>query len=175
MSLQTSAEIDAVDGADDRATDASGLAAQTALECLSRISGHHGIDLPVERLKHAYAIAGPLSLNLLLRMANDAGLRARNMKLDWGALQLPNGVGACPTRGTRRGLLRWEPAGSSGGATATAASFISTSITVRTTTIARRTARMAIRSSTSTTTRVCNITASSKSIIHSRTTISTSI
>ncbi|MHC2390576.1 ABC-type bacteriocin/lantibiotic exporter with double-glycine peptidase domain [Bradyrhizobium liaoningense] len=86
MSLQISAEIDAADGAKDHAASAPGLAAQTALECLSKISGHHGVDLPVERLKHAYAVAAPPSLNLLLRMAQDAGLRAKSAKLDWSAL-----------------------------------------------------------------------------------------
>ncbi|MGY3104440.1 ABC-type bacteriocin/lantibiotic exporter with double-glycine peptidase domain [Bradyrhizobium sp. LM6.9] len=73
-------------GAKDKVADPFGLATQTALECLSKTAGHHGIDLPVERLKHAYAVAAPLSLNLLLRMAKDAGLRARSTKMDWGAL-----------------------------------------------------------------------------------------
>ncbi|MBB4425772.1 ATP-binding cassette subfamily B protein [Bradyrhizobium sp. CIR48] len=86
MSHQTSAEIDDAGGVKEQVADAPGLATQTALECLSKICGHHGIDLPVERLKHAYAVAGPLSLNLLLQMAKDAGLRARGTKLDWGSL-----------------------------------------------------------------------------------------
>lgn len=86
MSRRTSAEINAVDGANEPAADASGLSAQTGLECLSRVSGHYGIDLPVERLKHAYAVTGPPSLNLLLRMAKDAGMRAKSTKLDWEAL-----------------------------------------------------------------------------------------
>src|SRR5262245_18019938 len=86
MSLQISAEIDPADGANDHAAVAPALATQTALECLSKISGHHGIDLPVERLKHAYAVAAPPSLNLLLRMARDAGLRAKSAKHDWTAL-----------------------------------------------------------------------------------------
>lgn len=59
----------------------------TALDCLSRIAGHHGVDLPVGRLKHAYAVdAIPVSTIRLLRMARDAGLRARAAQLDWGAL-----------------------------------------------------------------------------------------
>jgi ATP-binding cassette, subfamily B, bacterial HlyB/CyaB len=86
MSLRTSGEIDAASGAKGRVVDPSGLATQTALECLSKTAGYHGIDLPVERLKHAYAVAAPLSLNLLLRMAKDAGLRARSTKIEWGAL-----------------------------------------------------------------------------------------
>src|SRR5262249_55245217 len=46
-----------------------------------------GVDLPVGRLKHAYAVdAIPISTLRLLRMAKDAGLRARGTRLDWGAL-----------------------------------------------------------------------------------------
>jgi ATP-binding cassette, subfamily B, bacterial HlyB/CyaB len=64
-----------------------GTVSRTALECFARIAGHHGIDLPVERLRHAYALdATPISLQLLLRMAKDAGLRARHARLDWGVL-----------------------------------------------------------------------------------------
>jgi ATP-binding cassette, subfamily B, bacterial HlyB/CyaB len=60
---------------------------QTALECLARIAAHHGVDLPVERLRHAYAVDGaPISQTLLLRMAKEAGLRARTTRLDWGTL-----------------------------------------------------------------------------------------
>jgi ATP-binding cassette subfamily B protein len=59
----------------------------TALDCLSVIAAHHGVDLPVGRLKHAYAVdAIPVSTIRLLRMAKDAGLRARGTRLDWGAL-----------------------------------------------------------------------------------------
>ncbi|MDB5610859.1 MAG: peptidase [Bradyrhizobium sp.] len=60
---------------------------QTALECLARVAAHHGVDLPVERLRHAYALDGaPISQNLLLRMAKEAGLRARTTRLDWDTL-----------------------------------------------------------------------------------------
>lgn len=63
------------------------MAHRTALDCLSRVAAHHGIDLPVERLSHAYALDGtPVSVNRLLRMAKQAGLRARSTRLDWGAL-----------------------------------------------------------------------------------------
>src|ERR1700730_2237649 len=31
---------------------------QTALQCLARVAAHHGVDLPVERLRHAYALGG---------------------------------------------------------------------------------------------------------------------
>lgn len=60
---------------------------QTALECLARIAAHHGVDLPTERLRHAYAVDGvPISQPLLLRMSKEAGLRARTTRLDWGTL-----------------------------------------------------------------------------------------
>ncbi|KJC40993.1 peptidase C39 [Bradyrhizobium sp. LTSP849] len=48
---------------------------------------HHGIDLPSERLRHAYAVGEQeVSTSLVLRMAHDAGLRARSAQLDWEAL-----------------------------------------------------------------------------------------
>ena len=66
---------------------------RTALDCLSKIATHHGVDLPVERLRHAYALDGtPVSANLLLRMAKDAGLRAQSTRIDWSAL-FPAGRG----------------------------------------------------------------------------------
>ena len=59
----------------------------TALDCLARIAAHHGIDLSVVGLRHAYALdSNPVSLDLLLRMARDAGLRARHARIDWGTL-----------------------------------------------------------------------------------------
>lgn len=60
---------------------------QTALECLAKVAAHHGIDLPAERLRHAYAVDGaPTPPDLLLRMAKEAGLRAQAVQLDWDAL-----------------------------------------------------------------------------------------
>ncbi|MCA1453709.1 peptidase domain-containing ABC transporter [Bradyrhizobium sp. BRP22] len=62
-------------------------AARTELECLAKVAAYHGVDLPVERLKHSYAIDGiPVSTTRLLRMAKEAGLRATSAQLDWGAL-----------------------------------------------------------------------------------------
>jgi ATP-binding cassette, subfamily B, bacterial HlyB/CyaB len=62
-------------------------ALRTELECLAKIAACHGVDLPVERLKHSYAIDGtPVSATRLLRMAKEAGLRATRTQLDWGAL-----------------------------------------------------------------------------------------
>jgi subfamily B ATP-binding cassette protein HlyB/CyaB len=89
MSHLISGEIDGAGVAEAPAAkpdEAPELAAQTALECLTKIFAHHGIDLPIESLKHAYAVGAPLSLNLLLRMAKDAGLRAQSTQIDWGAL-----------------------------------------------------------------------------------------
>jgi ATP-binding cassette subfamily B protein len=51
------------------------------------VARHHGIELSVERLRHAYAVAdGPIPASLLLRMAKEAGLRARFGRLTWDAL-----------------------------------------------------------------------------------------
>jgi ATP-binding cassette subfamily B protein len=60
---------------------------QTALQCLVRVAGHHGVELSVERLSHSYALAaGPIQRSLLLRMAKEAGLRARCTRITWGEL-----------------------------------------------------------------------------------------
>ena len=48
------------------------------------MAAHHGIDLSVDGLRHAYAIGdAPISQTLLLRMAKEAGLRARSARLSW--------------------------------------------------------------------------------------------
>lgn len=77
-------------GADAPATisvEAAHPAVRTALECLAKVARHHDINLPAERLRHAYALeAKPLSTDLLLRMARDAGLRAQTARLQWSAL-----------------------------------------------------------------------------------------
>jgi subfamily B ATP-binding cassette protein HlyB/CyaB len=90
MSQAISAEICGAGGAEappattDEAPD---KVPQTALDCLSKAAALHGIDLPVERLLHAYALDGtPIPVNLLLRMAKEAGLRARSAQIDWAAL-----------------------------------------------------------------------------------------
>jgi ATP-binding cassette, subfamily B, bacterial HlyB/CyaB len=68
-------------------TDSGTAHPQTALQCLARVAGHHGVDLSVDRLRHTYAVGdGPISQALLLRMAKEAGLRARTTKLTWDAL-----------------------------------------------------------------------------------------
>lgn len=63
------------------------MSSWTALECFSTIAAHHGIDLPSESLRHAYAIDDTgVPTNTLLRMARDAGLRARTVQLNWQTL-----------------------------------------------------------------------------------------
>jgi ATP-binding cassette, subfamily B, bacterial HlyB/CyaB len=88
MSQVISAEIDST-GAQvhDTLEEVPETVARTALDCLSKAAALHGIDLPVERLLHAYALDGaPIPMNLLLRMAKEAGLRARSAQIDWAAL-----------------------------------------------------------------------------------------
>lgn len=61
---------------------------QTALYCLEYVAARHGVDLSVEQLKHAHAVDGTaLPVTALLRMAKDAGLRAKTAEIDWQALQ----------------------------------------------------------------------------------------
>jgi subfamily B ATP-binding cassette protein HlyB/CyaB len=89
MSQAISAEIDSADAVEGpvEASEEARSAALTALHCLARVANHHGVDLPVERLRHAYAVdATPPSGDLLLRMAMEAGLRAQATQLDWGTL-----------------------------------------------------------------------------------------
>lgn len=60
---------------------------ETCLHCLVAIARHHGIELAIERLRHTYAIAdGPIPHPLLVRMAREAGLRARFARLTWDKL-----------------------------------------------------------------------------------------
>ena len=59
----------------------------TGLQCLVSVAGYHGLDLSVDGLSHKYAIgSGPISQALLLRIAREAGLRARVTRLTWKAL-----------------------------------------------------------------------------------------
>jgi ATP-binding cassette, subfamily B, bacterial HlyB/CyaB len=59
----------------------------TSLQCLAFIARHHGIDLAPERLMHDYAVTDkPVTNRQLLRMAKDAGLRARQATLSWTSL-----------------------------------------------------------------------------------------
>lgn len=60
---------------------------RTALECLAKVATHHGVDLPAERMQHTYAVdSTTFSIDLVLRIASEASLRAQTMRLDWSAL-----------------------------------------------------------------------------------------
>ncbi|NIX75705.1 ABC transporter transmembrane domain-containing protein [Microvirga terricola] len=60
---------------------------QTGLHCLAAVARQHGVDLSAEYLAHTYAIGeGPVTSQLLLRMARESGLRARRGSLSWSAL-----------------------------------------------------------------------------------------
>ena len=59
----------------------------TSLQCLALVARHHGVDLSPERLVHDYAVGDkPVATRQLLRMAKDAGLRARQAELSWRSL-----------------------------------------------------------------------------------------
>ena len=60
---------------------------QTALQCLSAVARHHGIDLSVDKLRHDYTTAGTRAdPALLIRMAREAGLKAKADQLSWQAI-----------------------------------------------------------------------------------------
>ena len=60
---------------------------RTALECLASVARHHGIDLAADRLTHLYAVdRAPMSQTRILRIAKEAGLRARAARLSWDKL-----------------------------------------------------------------------------------------
>lgn len=55
---------------------------QTGLHCLAMVLHHHGLDTAPEQLARAYAIGNePVAPTLMLRMAREAGLRARLAKI----------------------------------------------------------------------------------------------
>ena len=98
----------------------------TAIQCLARVARHHGIDLSVDRMCHAYAVGdAPISQVLLLRIAKDAGLRARVTRLKWNELselgeaypalaRLANGnwivvVGVCKDTTGKQSLSVFDP------------------------------------------------------------------
>jgi ATP-binding cassette, subfamily B, bacterial HlyB/CyaB len=59
----------------------------TSLECLALVARHHGVDMSAERLIHDYAVDNrPVTTRQLLRIARDAGLRARRTELTWHSL-----------------------------------------------------------------------------------------
>jgi ATP-binding cassette subfamily B protein len=59
----------------------------TGLECLALVARHHGLDLSAGTLAQTHAIGKEaVTVPLMLRMAKEAGLRARATRLDWVGL-----------------------------------------------------------------------------------------
>ncbi len=68
--------------------ESANLQARTALECLASVARHHGIDLAADRLCHLYAVdPAPMSQTRILRIAKEAGMRARAARLNWDRLR----------------------------------------------------------------------------------------
>ncbi|MEC8591032.1 MAG: peptidase domain-containing ABC transporter [Planctomycetota bacterium] len=60
----------------------------TSLKCLCLIARHHSVDVSVERLVHDYSLeTSEPSTRRLLRIAKDAGFRARRTRLAWHQLR----------------------------------------------------------------------------------------
>ena len=85
MSQKTSGDMEIVSAGEERMeipTPESPI--ETALPCIAKVAAHHGIDLSVDGLRHSYATGDtPISQTLLLRIAKEAGLRARAARLSW--------------------------------------------------------------------------------------------
>ncbi|MRR49453.1 MAG: peptidase domain-containing ABC transporter [Rhodocyclaceae bacterium] len=65
----------------------------TAVQCLTAIAQHHGLQVNPDRLIHDYALgtAEP-SPAMFLRMASDVGLKAKAERINWEALVALKGV-----------------------------------------------------------------------------------
>ncbi|AMC34807.1 peptidase domain-containing ABC transporter [Janthinobacterium sp. B9-8] len=65
----------------------------TVIQCLAAIAQHHGLQINPERLIDEYALGNEEPGNpVLLRIANDIGLKARSDKLTWAGLIAQGGV-----------------------------------------------------------------------------------
>jgi subfamily B ATP-binding cassette protein HlyB/CyaB len=65
----------------------------SAIQCLTAIAQHHGIQVNPERLIHEYALADEEpSPSMLLRVAAEIGLKAKFDKLSWDVLFAQGGV-----------------------------------------------------------------------------------
>ncbi|WP_374361094.1 peptidase domain-containing ABC transporter [Pseudoduganella danionis] len=65
----------------------------TAIQCLTAIAQHHGLQINPERLIDDYALRAEEPGNsLLLRIASEIGLKAKVDKLSWERLQAQEGV-----------------------------------------------------------------------------------
>jgi ATP-binding cassette subfamily B protein len=59
----------------------------TGLYSLIAAARSHGVDLSIDRLIHAYALEGrPMTVALLLTIARESGLRARQSRISWEQL-----------------------------------------------------------------------------------------
>lgn len=58
----------------------------TLVYCLASVCRHHQVETDVRRLMHEYAVEEEPSLSLLLKMAEDLGLRARRGRMSWRRL-----------------------------------------------------------------------------------------
>ena len=60
----------------------------TSLKCLSLVARHHGVDLSVDRMVHDYSLElEEPSVRRILRIAKDAGFKAKLTKLSWDQLR----------------------------------------------------------------------------------------
>jgi ATP-binding cassette subfamily B protein len=65
----------------------------TAVQCIAAIAQHHGLQVNPERVIHDYALgAEEPSSTLILRMASDAGLKAKRATLTWEQMLGQKGV-----------------------------------------------------------------------------------
>lgn len=65
----------------------------TVVQCLTAIAQHHGLQINPERLIHEYALADEEPAPaLLLRMATEVGLKAKDDRLSWDGLFALEGV-----------------------------------------------------------------------------------
>jgi len=72
----------------DKPLDDSNAPQHTSLKCLSLVARHHGVDLSVDRIVHDYSLElEEPSTRRILRIAKDAGFKAKQVKLDWEQLR----------------------------------------------------------------------------------------
>ena len=65
----------------------------TVVQCLTAVAQHHGLQINPERLIHEYALADEEpGTTLILRMATEIGLKAKDQKLSWEGLFAQEGV-----------------------------------------------------------------------------------
>lgn len=63
----------------------------TSLQCLALVARHHGIDVSADRLIHDYSLEFDApTLNRVLRIGKDAGLKIRHTRLTWKQLSKLN-------------------------------------------------------------------------------------